>query len=364
MNVVATRSLMTSRSLLEKQQDLRGRVAGTYYFTSEKGLYRIDPDGIWKVLDVPCYGIALRDHWVFLSVKWPHLRGRSSVIRGERRSLAEPGRSLAFRELYHITTSSSNDRIHGIFLGETGLWVANTGRNTLLRIDPETGQVSAEIPPILDKFGWPVLFDQNHINSVAEYNGTVLFVAYRIGRQSMIGVYDGSRVTGYGYPNVGAHDIFLRADDFLLCDTFGPGLSTHDGRSVRDGIGLDPAPDTGGFLITRNGAFDPDYFERSPGFVLRGLAGSYDELLIGHSHKGPRRKRYKGHGAILVSRHGKVVDKIDVEPSQIYQIITEAGDFVSPAPTSIESSDLHSRFADAFGEPIYQAEVAPLPQGA
>ena len=106
MSEMATRSLMTSRSLLEKQQDLRGRVAGTYYFTSEKGLYRIDPDGIWKVLDVPCYGIALRDHWVFLSVYWPHLRGRSSVIRGGRRSLAEPGRSLAFRELDHVTTSS------------------------------------------------------------------------------------------------------------------------------------------------------------------------------------------------------------------------------------------------------------------
>lgn len=86
---------------------------------------------------------------------------------------------------------STNERIHQLYLGDKALWVANTGRNTLIKIDPETCHTIAELPVIVDQFGRGVLYDNNHINSVSEYGGTVLFAAYRAGDgRSMIGVYD------------------------------------------------------------------------------------------------------------------------------------------------------------------------------
>jgi hypothetical protein len=346
------RGLQACRAELRRARYLKARsnirkVAGVevglrcvYLFTTNKGVYRLDSSGIYRILKAPAYGIAIKGEWVFLAL---FAEGCSSVVRGDRRALVENGRPLSFRELYRIETPSSNERIHQIFCSEDALWVANTPRNTLLKIDPEECRVLAEIPVMLDRFGQPVMFDNNHINSVAEWDGVVLFAAYRAGEESMIGVYDGEAVTGYAYRNVGVHDIFLTEDDFYFCDTFGNGET-----------------DSGGAPITGDGVLDPAFFERPPGCIVRGLAGSSEELLIGHSHKGSRAKRFNGHGAILVSRNGKVVSRIDVAPAQVYQIITSDGDFVIPRPAKVYADGVRQVLAKALGDPIYQAKVTPL----
>ena len=268
----------------------------------------------------------------------PHLGG--VVVRGDRRALFESGRSFSFKVIYRLRTASSNERIHGLYWGDKALWVANTARNTLLKIDPDEARVTDEVAVILDRFDRPVLYNNNHINSVSEYGGIVMFVAYRAGEQSMIGVYDGASVTGYGYPRAGVHDIFLTETGFMLCDTFGENQQ-----------------ESGGALITEQGPFDPSYFKQPPGFIVRGMAGTPDEFLIGHSHKGERSKRFDGHGAILVARDGKVVDRFDVQPAQVYQIITGGGECITPRPATVDAAQLHQILRAALGEPIYEAEM-------
>ena len=330
--------LLRACSTFARVQDVEIPLSHAYYFTSEKGLFRLDRTGVYQILDIACYGIAIGGPWVFLSLQSHH---RAMVVRGNRDALLGKNRDFAFREIYRSHITSSNNRIHGIYLGDRALWVANTGRNTLLEINPDTARVVNEIPIIQDRFDHPIVHNNNHINSVSEYGGIVLFVAYRAGTQSMIGIYDGATVTGYSYPRTGVHDIFLTETGFILCDTFGENTEQ-----------------SGGVPITELGAYDPDFFAHPPGFIVRGLAGSSDELLIGHSHKGERSKRFEGHGAILVARGGKVIDRIDVRPAQVYQIISETGEFMSPLPASFEVNELHRVVQAALGEPICKANIS------
>lgn len=334
---LAAARALRSRSTRTRVQDVPVPLSRAYYFTSEKGVFRLESSGIYRVLDVACYGIAIGGPWVFLAL---YSHDTAIMVRGDRRALHEPGRDFAFREIYRLRTLSSNERIHGLYLGDEALWVANTGRNTLLQIDPEAAEVVAEIPVIRDRFDRPVLFNNNHINSVSEYDGTVLFAAYRAGAQSMIGVYDGATVTGFGYPCEGVHDIFLTEGGFVLCDTFGANTD-----------------EAGGMPVTEEGPLDPRFFARPPGCIVRGVAGSPDELLIGHSHKGERAQRFEGRGAILIARDGRVVGRIDVRPAQVYQIITEDGDFTVPRPRKVEADALRRMFRDALGPPIYEAAL-------
>lgn len=338
----STERIFQARSDLNRVQDSSVSLRGAYYFTSEKGVFRIDITGIYRVLDVACYGIAMGGPWVFLAL---YCFDYAIVVRGDRWALREPGRRFRFTEIYRLKTLSSNERIHSIFLGDEALWVANTGRNTLLKVDPEEARVIAEIPIILDRFGRPVLYNNNHINSVSEYGGVVVFVAYRAGTQSMIGVLDGTRVTGYGYPRVGVHDIFLTDGGFLICDTFGAGTEA-----------------AGGVPVTEKGPMDPEFFSRPPGCIVRGIAGTGEETLIGHSHKGERALRFSGNGAILVAQNGQVVNRIDVPPAQIYQIITEEGEFVARPSAAVDAAKIRSTFQQAFGEPICEATIADYPR--
>jgi hypothetical protein len=310
-----------------------------YFFTSERGIYRIDQRGVRHVFKVPTYGIAFSHDTVFLTCQ---VDDTSFIGTGRREDLAKASGRFGIELLVRQNILASNERFHGICAGDTAVWAANTQRNTLLRIDPVRLEVVAEIPVFLDRFDRPILYDVNHVNGVSEYHGTVLFTAYRAGGQSMIGMYDGNRITGFGYGNVGVHDIYFTDDDLWLGDTFG---NNTEG--------------TGGAVVTKNGILDRAYFEQPPGVIVRGIAGTKEELLIGHSHKGERRTRFSGHGAILIARNGKVAKRIEVEPAQVYQIIREDGRVVSPPPARLTADDIRRRLEGVFGSPLYEAGVSP-----
>ena len=315
-------------------------IENVYYFTSERGLFRLEPDGLYQILEQPLYGIAIGGEWVFLTL---FCHDYSIVVRGNRRALEESGRGFEFKEIYRLQTLSTNERIHGVFFGSGAVWVANTGRNTLLKIDPEGGCVTAELAVFLDRFDRPVLYNNNHLNSVSEYSGVVLFVAYRAGDCSLIGVTDGVSVTGYCYPRVGVHDIYLNTEGLVFCDTFGANTLTE-----------------GGAMITNAGVFDAAFFSRPPGCIVRGVTGSADELLIGHSHKGTRASRFEGLGAILHAKNGKVVGQMTTPCAQIYQIISADGSLMGPTRSNIEIQTVKELMTGCFGDPVYQAKVATL----
>lgn len=311
-----------------------------YFVTTDKGLYRAEKDGLYKLLDVPTYGIAADDRYLYLAF---FTVTHSTLVRGDLAPFLSGQGDPRFKTIYQMSVRNSNERMHAAWLGERYLWCANTGRNSLLRIDRHNLAQQVEFPLFTDRFGYPLLHDVNHINGISEYGGAVLFSAYRAGQQAMIGVFDGITVTGYGYPNVGIHDIYMAGSDFVFCDTFGPG----------------EAPG-GGAVMTAEGALDEAYFSRGDGYVVRGLAGSRDELLIGHSHKGDRRKRFAGNGGLLLAREGRVVAEQPLDAAQVYQIMTCEGEFLQPRPAHATIESIKQGLAARLGAPIFESDVTPI----
>jgi hypothetical protein len=307
-----------------------------YYFTSEKGLFYVDKNGIEKRMSIPIYGLAFAHPHIFLSVQ---ISTRSILFQGSLDALKSGG-NLNLKKLYEIQTRSSNERIHQITYGSGYIWVANTGRNSILKVDAKTGEILEEIWPFLDSFGDPYVGDHNHINSVHGYNDFIIFTAYRAGGKSLIGLIhkDGS-VTGYHYPNQGGHDIYLDEDNFYFCDTFG-----------------DHALGKGGRLITKDGPYAEDLFSRSPGYIVRGVAKNNNELIIGHSHKGERSKRFKGHGALLIWNKQQFQGEVKIPAAQIYQIIRACdGRNFDYDEDKIKIATVQFILKKQLGKPVYQS---------
>lgn len=296
---------LPGRSLYSEFIPISLPISSEYFVSCEKGVYHITGKGIQRVFDLWTMGIAVKDTDVYLAST---NRKRTYIIKGRLDSFFNEKRPYKFQELYSERIFTSSHRIHQICVAEDSLWVANTPRNTLLQIDRHSGKKICEIAPFRDRFGAPVLYDNNHINSVFPCGDCLLFVAYRAGNKSLIGVYGNHKIVGYGYENVGVHDIFITRDDIIFSDTFGPGK-----------------PDSGGYLIVNGKPFHPEFFEPSPGFIVRGVSGNGSEMLIGHSHKGIRSERFKGTGSLLISKNGKVTDRYQLPFAQVYDIIHVSG---------------------------------------
>ena len=119
-------------------------------------------------------------------------------------------------------------------------------------------------------------------------------------------------------------------------------------------------PNEGGVPMTEAGPFDEARFLAPPGYVVRGIAGAGDELLIGHSHKGERAKRFDGKGALLVYKVGHFACRLDMPASQVYQLMREDGGTVdAPAPI-LAAAEISGRLKGLLGEPIYEAATIRL----
>lgn len=331
-NVLVWR-VLRAKAAFTKVLDHGLDIDGFYYLTSEKGVYGMDRSGLYRILRTGGYGIAMRKDRVFLSVDLP---GLSLIVRGRLHSFLRGAGPMDFDEITRVRVRSSNERFHGMFATDSHLFAANTARNTILKIDLETDEIH-EYPLFVDRFGANILYDLNHVNSISCCGGVLLFTAYSAGKQSMIGVYDNGRVTGFGYRNAGVHDIYMTPDGFYFCDTFGD------------------APETrGGSVETERGTLDGTFFSmKDDGYVVRGLAGSRAEMLIGHSHQGPRSKRFDGRGGVIVARNGKVSGFAEVVSAQVYQIIRRDGLFLDEEANGIDGTFARARLAASLGEPIY-----------
>lgn len=154
-------------------------------------------------------------------------------------------------------------------------------------------------------------------------------------------------VTGFRYKNVGVHDVFVNDQDFFFGDSFGVGV-----------------PDQGGALICSTGAFS-NVFSQSPGWVVRGIGGDpQGELLVGHSHKGERRKRFKGDGALLLFNKGEFVREMGMPHwAQTYQVMQTDGTFVQCAQgrEPLTADAVLEKLHGLLGEPVYQHAVKTDP---
>jgi len=330
------RRLHHKRVLRQKMGVLTSPLTRGYLLTSNSGVYHLSDGNLFRVFSHKVYGIALAEEHAFLSV---HLGEFSAVIRCNRAALLGRSCILDLRVLYTLRVQDPSDRIHGLSWEKGGLWVANTSRNTLIKIDPDSGLILREIPVMTDRAGTPLFYNVNHINSVTALSSYVLFVASRAGCQSLLGVLEGDRVTVYGYGNIGVHDLYPTRDGFLFCDTFGQ--AGEEGRI------------SGGCVYSQKGILNASWF-RERSLTVRGLAGDPEgEWLTGCSLRGERSERFKGNGTLLVWEAEQIRAEITLPGiAQIYQIVQENGVVLTGAPLR-KAEEMRQQFESALGPPLW-----------
>ena len=313
----------------------------TYFVTSDRGLFRCDPNGLHQVTDLHLYGCAIVGTKVVMGHYIGHL---AIVIEGNAAALFSAGVPFEFREIFSESTGDDRERIHQITSGDDVVWIARTGAGAVLRYDTSKARLT-NYTLIRDRFNAPVRRDVNHINSVAQYGDVVLFTGTHAGNQSFIGILDQNRVTGFGYKNVGVHDIYLTQSGSLFFDTFGP-----------------MRPNEGGVPVTEKGILFPEIFNKPPGYVLRGAAQTGEEIVFGSSHKGERKHRFKGHGELLIIENGVLRTTKRLPGAQVYQIITPTGATLTPPSTLPDATAVRNMLEAALGKPIYddEAEITEL----
>ncbi len=242
--------------------------SGDYLISGDRGIFAIKNKTLLRLLGTRTYGIAIQGEYLFAASSNDHY---SSILKARLPDMIVAGESLRFSEIFRIATNKKG-RIHQIAFFAGRLAVTYTDANTILLLDPDSGEVQSEYMPFRDQFGQPIVGDHNHINSVSQCGDSLLFCAYRAGPGSLIGVIHGNRVRGYAVNRVGVHDVHVTDDVLYYSDTFGD-LGSQSGHSC-------------GFLMENGRPLDEVYFSRPPGWAIRGIARTGDELIVGHSHKG------------------------------------------------------------------------------
>lgn len=326
--------------LLHNGFELGCSLDGEYLVTTDLGILHLIENRGRLLTSRPGYGIAINGNEVFFSFENLGLvkneEMASFVIRANLEellngSLFKYNALKSYEKLYVQPFPSPNGRVHQLAYcsWKKTLLVASSQNNSIVEIDLTTGE-GRLISPFLDKFGVPIRYDHNHINSVLPIEDAVYFVSYKTGGKSLVGyLHDGH---GYGWHvgPVGFHDIFPTRDGFICCDTFG---DLEHGR-----------------VLTESGDLLKEFFLDND-YAPRGAAGNERETLIGHSHKGPRSKRFKGFGGLIRIWSNANPEYIKLPVAQVYQIMQVNGEhFVSPKTVQHEAFKalLNSR----FGEPV------------
>ncbi len=320
------------------------QLQGSYFVSSEKGVFLIGAGACLRLAAQDAYGMAYRDNALFVAFSCDTM---SSIVRLPLDREPVEGGILQPEEIFRTAINKSG-RIHQIGFFGKFLAVAMTADNRITLLDPATGESRHVVEPFRDAFDRPIGTDHNHINSVSQAGDCLLFVAYRAGNRSLLGIVHGDEIIGYGYENTGVHDVYLTGKDLYFCDTFGTPVA-------KGGDGC-------GFLLCNNSRVDAEFFGRAPGYATRGLAGNNGELVVGHSHKGARRVRFEGKGALIRFVKDKVVDTIELPFAQVYDVMSRDGTHCSDAPGLTGFGEIRDRFEEIFGPPIFRQKVeTPMP---
>jgi hypothetical protein len=320
------------------------RLAGRYYFTTDRGIFALEGTHLYQLTTTGGFGLALSGDMAYGSLDFGAL---TCVVSFPASALLGGGKVEATVR-YRRVGRHSRERIHQLTCVNNGpVWFANTGRNTLVRLDTQ-GNGYSEFAPLSDAFSTPVFSDHNHINSVVDYGDYVLFAAFKAGSGSLIGLIDGDTVTGFSYPVPGVHDIYTTATGFVFCDSFGAGSS-------------------GGGVIGEQGRY-PLTLPHGGDCLVRGIAGEgageSGEWLVGCSYKqDARNRRFDGNGTMLVLRGGKQVTSFTTPAAQIFQIINASGGFFQPSP-AMPKDTLLSLLRRTLGAPSYTGRLVPVPPAA
>lgn len=317
---------------------LKHHVDGSYFVTTDIGILFIQGNLGRLLTSTAGYGLYVHGDSVYTSFdcvkSWTKSNsGTSYVVKLDKESLIEGSYFGRLRKkkkvaLYKQSFRSSNGRIHEIHYDShlNRLLICATDKNSIDEVKPD-GRIFRR-SPFLDKEGKPVVWDREHLNTVLSFGDDIFFVAYKVGGRSMIGLLSGGEVFGWFADSQGFHNLVPTGRGFLTCDTFG---QRENGRVL----------DQDGFFSMSSMA----------GVAPRGIVHSNLETLIGHSHKGPRSKRFHGFGALVRVENGGRSSYIPLPASQVYSIAGIWPDNTSePTPSSEE---LKSYLRRRFGEQKY-----------
>ena len=311
-------------------------VTGDYLISGDRGVHAVVGGRLLRLSGTRTFGIAVRDGILYCAASDDRY---SSICRAALPAVLEPGKTLEFEEIQRAATSK-NGRYHQIGFVGNRLAVAATERNAILFLNPEDGTTVAECFPFRDRFGDPVLGDHNHINSVSECGECLLFCAYKAGKHALLCVLHNDRVKAYRIDNRGAHDVYIEGRNLWHSDTFG--------------VPAELGGDDCGYVMKNNRRVDADFFSTPPGKVVRGIAGTGEELLVGHSHKGPRSKRYEGKGSIIRLVGDKVVNETPVSFAQVYDILRLDGRHFDESPAFGTWEEVTTHFTSILGPCVYE----------
>ncbi|MBV9523402.1 MAG: hypothetical protein JO010_11445, partial [Alphaproteobacteria bacterium] len=229
------------------------------------------------------------------------------------------GGDCGWQALYRVPTIDDGGRIHQIAVCGDALWIANTARNTLTKIDRHSGDLRANIAPFRCAHGHPIAIDHNHVNSVFAQPNYLLFGAFKINRRGAFGLVGDGKIRIFPYRNMGVHDCIIAGEDFYASDSY----------RMWDGA-------RGGGVIVNGDILDKAHFDENPASFVRGIAGEGDEIVIGNSHAGDRNARFRGQAALILARAGRVTHRLALPSAQVYDILREDGAHFArpPAPIS------------------------------
>ncbi len=310
--------------------------SGDYLVSGDRGVHAIVGGRFLRLTEVRTFGIAVRDGILWCAVSGDR---HSSICRAAMPPRMEPGNALHFEEIHRARTSK-NGRYHQIGFMDGRLAVAATENNAILFLDPMSGETLSECLPFRDRFGTPVGGDHNHINSVSQCGECLLFCAYKAGDRALLCVLHGDKLKAYPIANRGAHDVYLEGKNIWHSDTFGR-------PADKGGNGC-------GYPMKNNRPVDEAFFSAPPGKVMRGIAGTGAELLVGHSHKGTRAKRYDGNGSIIRLEGEKFAAETAVPFSQVYDILRFDGRHFDQPPAFSTWDEVNAHFASILGPCVYE----------
>jgi hypothetical protein len=313
------------------------RIRGECLITSDRGLYAVSRGQLWQLFAGDTFGVAVAGGELFVSFS-THLHSR--VIRTPWRGEVSADAILEYAPVYEVGTQKPT-RIHQLGTFKEWLLICQTSTNSLVFIDRKSGEETRQYHPFLDQFGAAIQYDHNHLNSVCACGEVLLICAYRAGTAAMLAVVDGERLRGYQVRHTGAHDVFVSGRDVYYSDTFGAAAEKGATRY--------------GYLIRNNRRVAESFFTRNHGYAVRGICQIGDELLIGHSHKGERRKRFLGHGSLLRFDGLSVTDEIALPFAQVYDIIRFTGEHADP-PAVTTWAEVNQLFTEYFGPPVYSRD--------
>jgi len=321
----------------EKCGELRIQVSGDYLISSEKGVYRLCPEGMFHVSRRPAFGISVIGDDVYIA-SW--LKNTTVILRGRRGALTQPKKSFEWEEIYSQNTLSPAGRIHQITAYGDALWISNTAKNSFTKINRYTGKWMGNICPFRCSFGHPISGDHNHVNGVFPQEKYLMFTAFKANRESVLGIVGDGKVKIYTWSNMGIHDCYFAGDELWFSDSY----RMWDGKP--------------GGAIVRNGKyFDEKYFINHPSEFVRGIAEDKKETLFGSSFAGSREARFDGKGEILIAKEGRVVERTYVPFAQVYDIIRMSGEH-SDKPVAPTNFDSASALLDKYlGVPVEEMSL-------